>query len=186
VDLGLERGLIVTPRCPQRKPVRRGAVALTRVAFKADPAEARYGGAVDIERAGDLYAQGRTLRQIGDEPGVSSTTVSDQLRRAGVIMRRGAPAHSASTDQILELRDQGLTWNETAGQVDTVSLDPSVKYRQAASVASSPVGRPHRRQLLYGFITEGVNLHHVVAPPPGKLEPLVPGLIPRERGLPDP
>ena len=82
----------------------------------------RYRDAVDVNRATDLYAQGWTLRQIGAEQGVSSTTVSDQLRRAGVIMRRGAPAHPASTQQILELRDQGLTWNEVAKQVDmTVS-----------------------------------------------------------------
>jgi DNA-binding CsgD family transcriptional regulator len=32
----------------------------------------------------DLYAQGRTLRQIGAELGVTATTVSQQLRRAGV------------------------------------------------------------------------------------------------------
>jgi hypothetical protein len=31
---------------------------------KADPAESRYGGAVDVKRAADLYAQGWTLRQI--------------------------------------------------------------------------------------------------------------------------
>jgi len=45
---------------------------------------------VNVERAADLYAQGWTLRQIGDDQGVSWTTVSDQLRRAGVTMRRGA------------------------------------------------------------------------------------------------
>jgi lambda repressor-like predicted transcriptional regulator len=44
---------------------------------------------VDIERAADLYAQGWTLRQVGAELGVSQTTVSEQLRRAGVTMRRG-------------------------------------------------------------------------------------------------
>jgi hypothetical protein len=54
-----------------------------------------------------LYAQGWTLRQIGAELGLTETTVSDQLRRAGIIMRRGGPpAHLASTDQIVELRDQ--------------------------------------------------------------------------------
>ena len=31
----------------------------------------RYGGAVDVERAADLYAQGWTLRQIGAELGVT-------------------------------------------------------------------------------------------------------------------
>ena len=63
-----------------------------------------YGGAVDVERAADLYAQGWTLRQIGAELGVTATTVSHQLRSAGVTMRRGgASAHPASTQQILEL-----------------------------------------------------------------------------------
>jgi AraC-like DNA-binding protein len=79
--------------------------------------------AVDVKRAADFYAQGWTLRQIAAELGLSSTTVSDQLRRAGVTMRRRGPsAHPASTQQILELRDQDLTWNEVAEKVDmTVS-----------------------------------------------------------------
>jgi IS5 family transposase len=46
---------------------------------------------VDVKRAADLYAQGRTLRQIGAELGVPWTAVGYQLRRAGVTMRRGAP-----------------------------------------------------------------------------------------------
>jgi hypothetical protein len=33
-------------------------------------------------------------------------------------MRRGGPAHPAFTKQILELRDQGLTWNQVAKEVD--------------------------------------------------------------------
>jgi hypothetical protein len=40
---------------------------------------------VDIERAADLYAQGWTLRRIGAELGLTATTVSHQLRRAGVL-----------------------------------------------------------------------------------------------------
>jgi hypothetical protein len=32
--------------------------------MEADPAETRYGVAVDVKRAADLYAQGRTMRQI--------------------------------------------------------------------------------------------------------------------------
>jgi hypothetical protein len=49
---------------------------------------------------------GSESAQIGVELGISSTTVSDQLRR-GVTMRRGgSPAHPASTQQILELRDR--------------------------------------------------------------------------------
>jgi DNA-binding NarL/FixJ family response regulator len=60
----------------------------------------------------ELYTQGWTLRQIGAELSLSEATVSDQLRRAEVTVRRGAPAHPASTQQIVELHDQGLTWSE--------------------------------------------------------------------------
>jgi hypothetical protein len=51
-----------------------------------------YGNPVDVKRAADLNAKGWTLRQIGAEPGVHWSTVSDQLRRAGVTMRRGGPS----------------------------------------------------------------------------------------------
>jgi hypothetical protein len=68
---------------------------------------------VEVERAADLYAEGWTLRQIGAELGIHSAAVSHQLDRAGVPMRRGGPpAHPTSKEQILELRDQGLTWTE--------------------------------------------------------------------------
>jgi hypothetical protein len=43
---------------------------------------------VDVKRAADLYAQGRSLRQIGAELGVPWTAVSER-RQAGVTMRRG-------------------------------------------------------------------------------------------------
>jgi hypothetical protein len=70
---------------------------------------------VDVERAAELYAQGWTLSQIGAELGVRSNVVHDHLRRAGVTMRPvGAPIHPASTQEILDLRDQGLTWTEVA------------------------------------------------------------------------
>jgi DNA-directed RNA polymerase specialized sigma24 family protein len=73
---------------------------------------------VDVERAADLYARGWTVRQIGAVLGVHLSTVSQQLQSAGVSMRRGGPpAHPASTQKILELRDQGRTWNEIAEQV---------------------------------------------------------------------
>jgi AraC-like DNA-binding protein len=67
---------------------------------------------VDVDRAADLYTHGWTLRQISAELGLSATTVSQQLRRAGITMRRGAPAHPASTQRILELNGQGLTSSE--------------------------------------------------------------------------
>ena len=46
---------------------------------------------MDVKGAADSGGQGRTLRQIGAQPGVSRTTVSEQLRGAGVTMRRGGP-----------------------------------------------------------------------------------------------
>jgi hypothetical protein len=55
---------------------------------------------VDVQRAAALYAQGWTLRQIGARIGHFPTTVSEQLRWAGVIMSRGGPSsHPASAQQ---------------------------------------------------------------------------------------
>jgi hypothetical protein len=89
-----------------------------------------------------LYSQGRILRQIGAELGVPWTTVSEQLRRAGVKMRRGRPpAHTASTQQILELRDQGLTWNEVAQQADMTVSGAWSRYRKARPPKSTRLGR---------------------------------------------
>jgi hypothetical protein len=66
----------------------------------------------------------------------------DDIRtvRAGVTMRRGGPpAHPASTQQILEPRDQGLAWTEVAQQVDmTVS---GAWYRKARPPKSPPLGQ---------------------------------------------
>jgi len=97
---------------------------------------------VDVKGPADLYAQGWTLRQIADELGRTEATVSDQLRRAGVTMRRsGPPAHSASTDQIVGLRDQGLTWNEVAKQVDMTVSGAWSRYRRARPPKPSRLGR---------------------------------------------
>ena len=102
----------------------------------------RYGGAVDVERAADLYTQGWSLRQIGAELGISSTTVSEHLRRAGVTMRRGGPsAHPASTQLLVELRDQGLTWPEIAEQVDMTVSGAWSRYRRARPPKSPRLGR---------------------------------------------
>jgi DNA-binding NarL/FixJ family response regulator len=87
---------------------------------------------VDVERAADLYAQGWTLRQIGAELCLTETTLSDHLRRAGVTMRRGRPpTRPASTQQILQLRDQGLTWNDVAKQVHMTVSGVWSLYRKA-------------------------------------------------------
>jgi hypothetical protein len=97
---------------------------------------------VNVERAADLYTQGWTLRQIGTELGVSRTTVSEQLRGVGVTMRRaGASARPASTQQILELRGQGLTWPEIAEQVDMTVSGAWSRYRRALPPKPPRLGR---------------------------------------------
>jgi predicted DNA-binding transcriptional regulator AlpA len=107
--------------------------------------ETRYRGEVDVERAADLYTQGWTLRQIGRELGVHSSTISQQLRSAGVNMRSGGPqGHPASTQQILELRDQGLTWNEIAEQVGMTVSGVWSRYRWARPPKPAHLGRGSR------------------------------------------
>jgi hypothetical protein len=102
----------------------------------------RYGGAVDVKRAADLYAQSWTLRQIAAELGTHWSTVSEQLQSAGITMRlNGPPPHPASTQQILELRDQGLTWNEIAEQVDMTVSGAWSRYRRARPPKPPRLGR---------------------------------------------
>jgi hypothetical protein len=89
-----------------------------------------------------MYAEGSTPRQIGAELGAPWTAVGHQLRQAGVIMRRGGhPAHPASTQQIVKLRDQGLTWNEVAEQVDMTVSGAWSRYQRAQPPESARLGR---------------------------------------------
>jgi hypothetical protein len=89
-----------------------------------------------------MYAQGWTLHQIAAESGLTETTVSDQLRRAGITMRRGGPpAHPASTRQILELRDRGLTWKQVGKQVDMTVSGAWSRYRKARPLKPPRLGR---------------------------------------------
>jgi hypothetical protein len=119
------------------------------------PAENRYGSAVDVKRAADLYAQGRSLRQIGTELGVHWSTVGQQLQSVGITMRRGGPsAHPASTQQILELRDQGLTWNEVAKQIDMTVSGAWSHYRRARPPKSPRLGR--WQQVLVGALDQNL------------------------------
>ena len=93
---------------------------------------------MDVKRASDLYAQGWTLRQIGAELGVHWSTVCQHLQRAGISVRSvSPPAHPASTQQILELRDQGLGWNEIAEQVDMTVSGVWSRYRRDRRLRTS-------------------------------------------------
>jgi hypothetical protein len=97
---------------------------------------------VDVNRAADLYSQGRTLREIGAELGVHWSAVSQQLQRAGVTMRRGGPsAHPASTQVIVELRGRGLTWSEVAKQVGMTVSGAWSRYQRARPAKPPRLGR---------------------------------------------
>ena len=97
---------------------------------------------MDVKRAANLYAEGWTLRQIGAELGVHWSTVTEQLQGAGVTMRSGGPrGHPASTQQILELRDQGMSWNEIAKQVGMTVSGAWSRYRRARPPQSPRLGR---------------------------------------------
>jgi hypothetical protein len=90
------------------------------------PAQTRYGRAVDVKRAAGLYAQGRTLRQIGAELGVTADTIRWHLRQAGVAMRPpGRPkATNARARPLIGV---------------TSSLPPWLSRRPSASAAPSSV-----------------------------------------------
>lgn len=96
---------------------------------------------MDVERAVELYRQGWSLRRIGLQLGVEGSTVSRALRRAGLTMRSGAPRHPASTQQILELRDQGLTMAEVAHRVEMTVPGAWTRYRRARPPKPPRLGR---------------------------------------------
>jgi hypothetical protein len=97
---------------------------------------------VDVKRAAELYSQGWTLSEIGAELGVQSNIIHDHLRRAGVTMRPvGAPTHPASTQEILDLRDKGLTWTEVANRVDMTVSGAWSRYRKARPPKPPRLGR---------------------------------------------
>jgi hypothetical protein len=80
--------------------------------------------------------------------------VSEQLRGVGVTMRRGARAHPASTQQIVELRDQGLTWPEIAEQVDMTVSGAWSRYRRVRRPRSPRLGRS--QQVLANALDENL------------------------------
>ena len=57
------------------------------------------------------------------------------------MRRSGHPAHAASNQQVVELRDQGLTWNEVAKQVDMTVSGAWSRYRRARPPKPPRLGR---------------------------------------------
>jgi hypothetical protein len=67
---------------------------------------------------------------------------SQQLRSAGISMRSAGPAaHPASTQQIVILRDQGMTWDEIAEQVGMTASGVWSRYRKARPPKPLRLGR---------------------------------------------
>jgi hypothetical protein len=89
---------------------------------------------VDVKRAADLYNQGNSLRQIGAElEGSLDRCEPSTSQRRYHHAYEAPPARPASTQQILELRDQGLTWAEVAKQVDMTVSGAWSRYRRPGS-----------------------------------------------------
>ena len=96
---------------------------------------------MDIQRAAELYVKGWTLRQIGTELGVHWTTVSQHLHLPASHYVAARPAHPASTQQILELRDKGLTWTHVAQQVGMTASGAWSRHRRPQPPKSPRLGR---------------------------------------------
>jgi hypothetical protein len=60
------------------------------------------------------------------------------------MRRGGAPARPASTQQILELRDQGLTWPDIAEQVDLTVPVPGAVTGRPGRLSPPRLGRWQR------------------------------------------
>jgi hypothetical protein len=86
---------------------------------------------VDVDRAVDRYAQGRSLRQIGAELGVRGPLWPSTPPGRRHHASWWSSSHPASTQQILQLRDQGLSWNEVAERVDMTVSGAWSRYRRA-------------------------------------------------------
>jgi hypothetical protein len=113
---GLEKKLAETEANP-----RIWAVATIRAYEDATARETVFNQIVDM-----------ALNDAGDE---------QQPYHAGVPMRRGAPSHPASTEQISELRAQGFTWNEVAEQVGITVSGAWSRYRRPQPPRRRRLGR---------------------------------------------
>jgi AraC-like DNA-binding protein len=72
----------------------------------------------DIDRATRLYREGWTLRRLASEAGLQPNTVRRRLLKAGVVMRcRGVVRRGPSTEELVLLRQDGLTYGDIGQRV---------------------------------------------------------------------
>ena len=89
------------------------------------------------------YENGETAKEIADEIGWVEETLVHRLKRAGVQMRRRGARfeHSSnryswlSTDQIVAMWDQGLSWQEITRQL---GISRATMYKRLHEVIGSP------------------------------------------------
>ena len=91
----------------------------------------------------------RTLGQIGAELGSfeHGQSVAPKCRHS--MRSAGTAAHPAFTQQIVELRDQGLTWNEdgrTAGYNSFRRLEPLAEGQATKATTLGPLAAGSRQR----------------------------------------
>lgn len=95
----------------------------------------------EVDKAIKLYTEGNTAKQIGEFLGVHPETVTRQLRRSGVRVRKG-PMSSLTADQIkvmCQLYSAGSSTEEIAVRFDLHNTSVG-RYLREAGVAMRPAG----------------------------------------------
>ena len=123
----------------------------------------RRGPTFDVARARELYESGLTAQQVGQVLGVSKDAVCTHLRRLGVIRPGPLKKPSVSTERVVQLHDQGMTWTEISAAVGMTPESVRARYWAAKGI---------RR-------VRGQPFHLPRAPKPSKPEPLAAPKPPR-------
>lgn len=114
-----------------------------RAAGHEDPMPPRPFG---LERVVELYNQGLTTSQVGRELGCTGSTVSKQLRAAGVQGRKPGRRHPVEDAELLRLRSQGLLWREVAEQTGMTLSGVTSRWRLLRAAGHEDPGIPNRRR----------------------------------------
>jgi hypothetical protein len=84
---------------------------------------------------------GLCARSVPSWAFIGAQSASSSSALVSPCVSGGPPAHPACTQQILELHDQGLTWNEVAEQADMTVSGAWSRYRKARPPKSPRLGR---------------------------------------------
>ena len=81
------------------------------------------------------YGRGATLRALADKYGVNESTIRHHLRGVVETRRSGPPSAPATDDEIVTLRDSGMSWQAVADQVGMSRTGVRIRYAQATEGA---------------------------------------------------